>query len=217
MAQQAAIATTLPATGVTTTSAVLNGRVDTGGHQAEWQFEYGTSTAYSQATPINTIPAGGGSVTVSASVTKLNPNTTYHFRLVAISGIGSAYLEIDHGVDLTFTTRPTGTLGLVSGRLIVSKGTVHVGLKCNSSMACGGRYSIDTRAKLVNHKIGTVLCATRSFTIPPNTTKSVNSRARLACLGLLRDAHGHKIKATFSSAPRTGQLGLVKRVTLVLR
>ena len=215
---QAATATTLPASKVTITSAVLNGMVDTGGQATEWQFQYGTSTSYGQKTPLSDIPAGQGNVHVSAPITGLTPNTTYHFRLVTTSGIGTKYVEKDYGADLTFKTLPTnGKLLLVGHKLIVSKGLVTVGLKCTSKLACAGSYSIDTDAALAQtHKVGTVVCATKSFKVPAGKTRNVKASVRSACLSLLRSAHNHKIKGTFTSAPSTAQLGLTKAVTLTL-
>ena len=215
---QAATATTLPASKVTIMSAVLNGMVDTGGQATEWQFQYGTSTSYGQKTPLSDIPAGQGNVHVSAPITGLTPNMTYHFRLLAISGIGTNYVETDYGADLTFKTLPTnGKLLLVSKKLIVSKGLVTVALKCTSKLACAGSYSIDTDAALAQtHKVGTVVCATKSFKVPAGKTRNVKASVRSACLSLLRSAKHHKIKGTFTSAPSTAQLGLTKAVTLTL-
>jgi hypothetical protein len=80
--------TTEPATNVTATGATLNGTVD---ESASAYFEYGTTTAYGLTTPPQNVNAGA----VSAPITGLTAQTTYHYRLVA-DGVRAA--------DRTFTT-----------------------------------------------------------------------------------------------------------------
>jgi len=113
-------ATTEPATSVTTTSATLNGLLgDSGGDAGNcghWFFDYGTTIAYGSTTPAG-VPQEGSEVPVSMTVTGLTPDTTYHFRLRAESGL------VNVGDDVTFHTpappppppkqpTPSPTLGL---------------------------------------------------------------------------------------------------------
>jgi DNA-binding beta-propeller fold protein YncE len=69
-------------------------------------FEYGTTIEYGTSTPC--VPSepgeGTGPVAVSAETEPLDPNTTYHYRLVADNG-GPLGL----GEDRTFTTGPAPT------------------------------------------------------------------------------------------------------------
>lgn len=209
-----ATATTLRATFVTATSAQLNGSINTGGQATEWQFQYGRTTRYGKTTMLSAISAGLGTVSVSATILGLSPKTTYHFRVLAVTGIGSHYLETDYGADRSFTTKPaTGKLRLVSGKLAVSSGLVTVSLKCKSKLACHGSFSITT---LAGRKAAGSICATGSFRIPAGSTLKVQSKVSSACLALLRTAPGHRIKATFSSWTTTSQLGQTKTVTLIL-
>ena len=80
------------ATEITATSAKLNGTVDAAGSAS---FQYGLSDQYGGTTPTQAVVAGP----VSATVSPLTPNTTYHFRLVAVNASGTAF-----GVDKTFRT-----------------------------------------------------------------------------------------------------------------
>ena len=83
--------TTQPATNVTATGATLNGTADTAG---SFHFEYGTSPFYGlTATPSPATGAGP----VSATISGLTAQTTYHYRIVSGSGVGA---------DQTFTTAP---------------------------------------------------------------------------------------------------------------
>jgi hypothetical protein len=85
----AAGATTLPATDVTNTSATLNGSLE---GATEAHFQYGTTTDYGSRIDVE---AADGPV--SAPVTDLSPNTTYHFKLFSDAGDGD---------DVKFTTAP---------------------------------------------------------------------------------------------------------------
>lgn len=207
-------ATTQPASPVGTTSAVLNGLIDTKGVTVTWQFQFGTSTNYNKGTPVQTISAGHGTVPVSWKLINLRPNTLYHFRLIPITRSGSQSVT-SHGRDLTFTTKPTGKLLLTFGRLKVIGGFVSVPLKCVSRLPCNGLFSITTKTK-IGKRLGTLLCNTTSFKIKAGKKKSVKAKIYRSCMSLLRHARGHRIKAQFTSRPRTGQLGIIKPITLIL-
>lgn len=89
--------TTLAATSITSTSAVLNGTVNAFGTTASnVGFDYGTTTSYSNRATASVNPVTGSTDTaVTATITNLNPSTTYHFRLTGGDGTGA---------DFTFTT-----------------------------------------------------------------------------------------------------------------
>lgn len=98
------MAVTGPATNVTATGATLNGTVKPhGATVTECEIEYGTTTAYGSTAPCvpgaGAIPADSNDHDVSADVSGLAENTTYHFRLVAGYSGGS-----DPGADETLTT-----------------------------------------------------------------------------------------------------------------
>lgn len=83
---------------LTPTSVQFDGAVNPEGALAGWYFEYGRTTDYGlESAPQAT--AGDSLTVVSASITGLQPTTTYHFRLVASSEYG--YFV---GPDVAFTT-----------------------------------------------------------------------------------------------------------------
>lgn len=94
-------ATTQAATGVTAVGATLNGTVDPQNADTTVTFEYGATVAYGSTAAAAQSPllANSGSTAVSAAITGLNPNTLYHFRVVASNAGGTA-----NGADQTFTT-----------------------------------------------------------------------------------------------------------------
>jgi phosphodiesterase/alkaline phosphatase D-like protein len=93
-------AVTNPATSVTTTSAILHGTVNPNNQKTAVTFEYGTTTDY--GTPVNAVEdslSGSSDQAVTAPISGLTHNTTYHFRVVADNPSGKVY-----GADEVFTT-----------------------------------------------------------------------------------------------------------------
>lgn len=100
-------------------TATLSGSIELGGPGTA-HFEYGTSTTYGNSSAPQAVevfppsgplsPAIGLAGTISADVSGLSPNTTYHYRLVVQNSAGASV-----GGDQTFTTliAPCGCVGLV--------------------------------------------------------------------------------------------------------
>lgn len=97
---QAPTATTQSATSITTSSATLNGQVNANGTATTVTFEWGTSTSLGNV--VNASPSsvsGTSNTTVSASLSSLAANTTYYYRLKAVSSAGTTL-----GSIMSFTT-----------------------------------------------------------------------------------------------------------------
>ena len=93
-------ATTLAATAITTNSGILNGIVNANNSTATVTFEYGLTTAYGNIVTASPSPVNGYTATnVSYNLSGLKHSTTYHFRVIAVNGIGTA-----NGNDISFTT-----------------------------------------------------------------------------------------------------------------
>jgi hypothetical protein len=103
---------TEPATGVSASSAVLNGDVVNPGPfgQVTCWFQWGVTPAYGQSTPLQTQV---GAFTFNASLGGLSQGQTYHYRAVAqgISGASPVF-----GMDRAFTT------GAVPGLAVATTG-----------------------------------------------------------------------------------------------
>lgn len=84
-----------------TSEAKLGAVVSPGGIDAAYRFEYGTTTAYGHTAPFPEGDTGTGFQprTVWASPSGLQPGTTYHYRVVVTSALGTI-----RGEDQTFTT-----------------------------------------------------------------------------------------------------------------
>jgi hypothetical protein len=95
---RAAFASNLSPLGVT-----LNGTVDPGNIPTGYHFVYGTTTAYGSVAPApdGLVPVNNADDAVTQVLFGLQPNTVYHFALVASSPMGTVT-----GPDETFTTPP---------------------------------------------------------------------------------------------------------------
>lgn len=109
------IAITTPATGIGADSATLNGQVTTFGESTTVIFQWGTDTSYGNSVTADQSPVNGTLEPVTASLSGLTNNTTYHYRVVASNTNGTSY-----GLDLIFTigtvgTAPTATTNAATG------------------------------------------------------------------------------------------------------
>ena len=97
---------TKAASSVAQTAANLNATVNpNGGEVSKCEFEYGTSTAYDKTAPCSALPGKGTSpISVSASISGLAANTTYHFRISATNPGGTS-----KGLDESFKTLEVAT------------------------------------------------------------------------------------------------------------
>lgn len=212
--------TTGSASGVTVSSAILHGVVDTRGVAVTWEFQYGRTTRYGSATSVQTIAAGRSSVSASWMVRRLRPLTRYHFRLVGVYAAAGGGVQSVYGRDVTFTTKATGRLLLDGGKLTVRRAEVSPRFTCSSSLPCKSKLSITTRARLrKDGKLATVVCAAtrRFFKIRAHKRLSVRVGVHSACRSLLRMAAHHRIAGKLTANPNTGQHAVIRNVTLVLR
>ena len=84
---------------ISDTAATLTGTVDPHGAPTSYYFDYGTTTKYGARTPNTSAGSGSKAVSVTANVSGLKPQTTYHYRIVAFSTAGSTT-----GSDRSFKT-----------------------------------------------------------------------------------------------------------------
>jgi hypothetical protein len=96
---QTAVIEEATAKNIAASSAELTARVNPKGLDAEYRFEYGTTLSYGTHVPVpdQDIGAGTAGVEVSQAIDGLQPNTTYHFRVVATDSHGTV-----EGADHTF-------------------------------------------------------------------------------------------------------------------
>ncbi len=102
---QAPTVTTSQASNIASTSATLNGQINSNGADTTYWFEYSSdsllSTIIGNGTPTGTVSAGTNTVTVQANVTGLNSKTKYYYHLVGRNSHGTTSGSIG-----SFTTKP---------------------------------------------------------------------------------------------------------------
>ena len=110
-------------------TATIAGTVNPGGCDASSQVQYATDASfragggYDQASAPSAVARGNSGVPVSGIASGLQPNTAYHYRVVATNACSSQTAE---GADAVFTTPPSNDVTLngirqaVDGTLVVS-------------------------------------------------------------------------------------------------
>ncbi len=92
---------TTNATDITQVAATLNGSINAKGFDVNSYFDYGLTNTYGSTLPGDpALVTGNSPVAVAAIISGLAPNTTYHFRIRAVTSVGI----ILYGEDMTFTT-----------------------------------------------------------------------------------------------------------------
>jgi phosphodiesterase/alkaline phosphatase D-like protein len=99
-------AVTGTATAVGSSTATINGAIDTNGAATSWNVQYGTTASYGVSTTAQTVANSAAPVPVSAPLSGLAPLTLFHYRIVAFHSGTS----IGAGADGTFFTEPTKPL-----------------------------------------------------------------------------------------------------------
>ncbi len=91
---------TTPASGVTATTATINGTINANTASTTTSFDYGLTVAYGTNVPGVPLTVTGSTVTaVLANLTGLLPGNTYHYRINGVNAGGTS-----NGNDMTFTT-----------------------------------------------------------------------------------------------------------------
>jgi hypothetical protein len=96
-------ASTGPALEATRNSATVSGTVNSEGQETKYTVQYGPTASYGYSTPPVNVGAGTTNIATGAVVLSyLIPDTTYHYRILAVNSAG----ESAAGADQTFTTEP---------------------------------------------------------------------------------------------------------------
>ncbi len=124
-----------PASSIAKTSATLNGTVNpNGGEVSKCEFEYGPTLSYGKTAACVPPPgAGEAPVAVSAAITGLAANTTYHYRIVAVGPGGTSV-----GADETFKTLPNPPTVVTKAASVIAQTTATLNATVNPN---GGEVS----------------------------------------------------------------------------
>lgn len=97
--QRAPNASTTGASPITPSAAAVNGIINPNSESTSYYFQYGPTSTYGSTTQDQAVGSGSSAVNVSANLSGLAAETTYHYRVAASNAWGTTY-----GPDRTFTT-----------------------------------------------------------------------------------------------------------------
>jgi hypothetical protein len=119
------VATTESASGIQPLQATLNGTLNPERSQADYYFQYGKTTSYGSSTSEQSAGSGTSNEKESATISGLEANATYHYRLVVKNGVTTVY-----GSDSEFKTpgpveAATSSPSDVQSTLVKVNGTIN--------------------------------------------------------------------------------------------
>ncbi len=163
--------TTGSASGIIDVEATLTGSLNPNGQKTTYYFEYGKTAAYGTTVPTGGASAGSGTATVekSRAITGLEPETLYHYRLVAENPSGAVT-----GGDRTFTT-PGPSWSIETTPTTESSSNRLDRVSCTSATNCtavGSYVVLGTRVTLAEHWNGKEWAIQST----PNPTGALESR-----------------------------------------
>ncbi|MBN2088212.1 choice-of-anchor D domain-containing protein [candidate division KSB1 bacterium] len=132
------VATTV-ASYITSYSAQLNGTVNPNGNYTTFYFQYGLTTSYGSTSSSSDAGSGTYTVSVNRTISGLEPDRIYHYRIVATNSYGTSV-----GNDMTFSTLPV--LSVATPTFSPSPGTYSNSLNVTISCLTSGatiRYTLN--------------------------------------------------------------------------
>jgi uncharacterized protein (TIGR02145 family) len=179
------------ANAITGTVATLNGTVNANNYSTTVTFEYGTTISYGTSLIASQSPVSGSTVTsVSAGISSLSPETTYHFRIKAVSVAGTIYSSDQSFITLTLPTAVTNSATPVTVTTALLNGTVNAN---NSSATVTFEYGTTI-------SYGTSVTASQS---PVSGTSATPVSASLSGLTGSTTYH-YKVKAVSAAGSAEG-------------
>jgi hypothetical protein len=169
------VATTVAASNVLSTTATLNGRVNSGGAAATVKFCYHTSnstdssgkiTSCTLSSTVGTVGATAGLTSLSLNIDSLTANTTYYFQVVASNTVAGASNTI-YGAVLSFKTGApivkTQPATSVAATSAILNGTV----KANGSNVSSVTFCLATDPTLNVNGSGAIATCTSTINATP--------------------------------------------------
>jgi hypothetical protein len=182
-------------------------------------FEFGKAAAYGSQTPGTAVAAGVADVDMSSDLGALDPDTTYHYRVVLVTPDGTV-----NGADATFKTEPapvvtpppgggpppggsTPFAGVAFGSKSVKvdkQGRATITLRCPAGTAgsCTGKLTLSAKIAKKRRAIGSA-----PFTIAAGKAAKVRIKLSAKARKALKKAR--KLKVT-AAAPARDANGMSK-------
>lgn len=186
-------------------SALLHGSVNPNGLATSFYFQFGTTANYGEQTAPQSAGSGTGAVSVTATLSGLAMDTTYHYRLVAAGPNGAIAI----GGDQTFTTAgpAASRLGIFGHTAFADQhGVAGVFSACIGSSGCRGSMTLS--------RSGQTLGSRGSYTLAANDGGFVHFGLNPLGQSLLRHRGTMRVRVTVTNALVRGQT-TSKVITLI--
>jgi hypothetical protein len=167
-ANDAPYALTNAATNVTSNSFQGNATINPNGLSTTSYFQYGLTTNYGSSNPSGTF-TGSANLSVSATLnTNIQPNTTYHYRVVASSSAGTTY-----GNDVVLTTSggPTPTPTATATATVPPSGSIAI--TGPAAVSAGGSATYRVLLASGSTQTDVTALSTLSFAQTPPTSAGI--------------------------------------------
>jgi hypothetical protein len=217
------------ASGVGTSTAVVSGSVNPAGAAVNVFFQFGTTTAYGQATGVQKTAPNDSTTPFAALLSGLPAGSTIHYRAVAVSDFGTFV-----GGDQTLTTAavpPNAKDGNASaGRAKVSGTTASVRVSCagDAGATCKltlkltvtetfkGKRLISVTARKKKNRLTkkVVVVGSASVTLKAGETRTVRIALNGTGKRLLQKRHTLKVTLRITQTLAGGQLRAISTQTL---
>ena len=170
------VATTVAATNVLSTTATLNGRVNSGGATTTVKFCYGTSSSLTGCTmtgTVATIAATAGLTSVLFNADSLTANTTYYFQVVATNTVNGATNTIN-GAILSFKTGAPIVQTLAATAVTATSAVLNGTVKANGSNISNVQFCLATDPTLnVNGSGAIATCVSSNNATPASFASTI--------------------------------------------
>ncbi len=205
------------------TTATLHGTVNPNGSPTVYHFQYGTDAGYGSVAPVpdGNAGSGGTDLNVTEPIGGLAPDTTYHYRLVAVNGSGTAF-----GADRTFHTpgaedHTAPATRILGKRIQLSRsGIVRILLRCPAAEvdpSCAGRLRLLSahRLRSAAKPKGTLLGA-RGFKVPSGQSRLIRLRLKRSARRLVARLGSLRVIAVTISHDLAGNKGVSRHALNLL-
>jgi streptogramin lyase len=209
------------ASAIGTSTASIAGTVDTLGTSTSYVIEYGTSTSYGNSSASRMLPGGGTPVPVNVPLGGLQPDTLYHYRLVAANKQGTSVSG-----DATFTTvagpasSGRGSRDTSGPKVTVagpSSGaapgddslvTINIGCPLAETLGCRGSVALETAARVSGARSAAVRHRLRlgsaRFKLGAGEKRAVKVKLSRKGRALARAHHRLRVRVVVTARDRAG-------------
>jgi hypothetical protein len=218
------------ASGVGTSTAVVSGSVNPAGAAVNVFFQFGTTTAYGQATGAQKTAPNDSTTPFAALLSGLPAGTTIHYRAVAVSDFGTFV-----GGDQTLTTAAVPPPPQANGKASAAKAKVS-GTNASVRVSCAGDagatckltlkltvtetfkgkrlISVTARKKKKRLTKKVVVVGSASVTLKAGETRTVRIALNGTGKSLLKKRHNLRVTLRITQTLATGQVKAVSTQTL---